>query len=710
MSVRSLLVRKHAQWLILLVFLLGATSQSANAQTVLDSTTVDTLAADSALVDTAAIAAAALNLAQQDSIAKAKADSIKVALEAVEIPEGIELPEVPEFDPTVPDIELPPLIDLSGFVRLLWEHGYRQEESFHAEQEQEYLDDSDSTDMGESAWGKLWKTKFKRPDLYVSDSCIVDTPSVMGYCPRTDLYRNTVDTCCTVKDTLLGKITTYGYHPFWVGDAWESYHFRLLSRIGYFSYAVDSKTGGHRGNLHSFSTTKMIDVAHSYGTKVDLVITCYGTEENKELLSNDAATDALINNVVAELKQAGNGAGADGVNVDFQRVPPEAKEQYVAFIEKLSKAVKKLNPNNKVSVTLPNVDWDQAYDVENLELHADYFIMMGYEFYGPRNKKAGPVSVLLSGGIWGGYSVDNSVNDYVRRGATSTKIILSVPYYGREWSSKHEYPASKKSEITNWRPYRYIKENYLMSLAVYDQNSRSNYLIFPSGKKKWTQFWYHDKQSIADRYDYVLQKNLGGAGIWALGYDNGHNELWELLREKFTLGGLRGPVVAVVEPAPVEDPVDDPGDDPLPADPDINKDSLYQVFRVVDPGILSPDTTVFQDHGTYIPPPLYSKDRIYVTNIDILEVIVLCLFILLGFGVIGFFFSMADHDVRELFWKRPQYVVAFIYIFLFAGFIVINHVFHLLNLENTRIVILVFVGVFIVLAAMSGYSRLKSSS
>ncbi|MGE3801987.1 MAG: hypothetical protein AB7H80_13280, partial [Candidatus Kapaibacterium sp.] len=30
-----------------------------------------------------------------------------------------------------------------------------------------------------------------------------------------------------------------------------------------------------------------------------------------------------------------------------------------------------------------------------------------------------------------------------------------------------------------------------------------------------------------------IQNELGGVGIWALGYDNGYTELWELLGMKF---------------------------------------------------------------------------------------------------------------------------------------------------------------------------------
>ncbi|NQX98906.1 MAG: T9SS type A sorting domain-containing protein, partial [Flavobacteriales bacterium] len=50
----------------------------------------------------------------------------------------------------------------------------------------------------------------------------------------------------------------------------------------------------------------------------------------------------------------------------------------------------------------------------------------------------------------------------------------------------------------------------------------------------WRQTFCNDKQSLAARYDIVKQMKIGGIGIWALGYDDGYTELWDLIEEKFT--------------------------------------------------------------------------------------------------------------------------------------------------------------------------------
>jgi predicted RND superfamily exporter protein len=39
--------------------------------------------------------------------------------------------------------------------------------------------------------------------------------------------------------------------------------------------------------------------------------------------------------------------------------------------------------------------------------------------------------------------------------------------------------------------------------------------------------------------DLAMSRNLRGVGLWALGYDQGHREFWQLLKDKYTTDTLR---------------------------------------------------------------------------------------------------------------------------------------------------------------------------
>ena len=37
------------------------------------------------------------------------------------------------------------------------------------------------------------------------------------------------------------------------------------------------------------------------------------------------------------------------------------------------------------------------------------------------------------------------------------------------------------------------------------------------------------------KYDLAMSQNFKGIGIWVLGYDHGHDELWQLIDENFLI-------------------------------------------------------------------------------------------------------------------------------------------------------------------------------
>ena len=47
------------------------------------------------------------------------------------------------------------------------------------------------------------------------------------------------------------------------------------------------------------------------------------------------------------------------------------------------------------------------------------------------------------------------------------------------------------------------------------------------------QVYFEDADSIRAKYKFAKTAGLAGVGIWALGYDGGYQELWELLKEEF---------------------------------------------------------------------------------------------------------------------------------------------------------------------------------
>ena len=57
--------------------------------------------------------------------------------------------------------------------------------------------------------------------------------------------------------------------------------------------------------------------------------------------------------------------------------------------------------------------------------------------------------------------------------------------------------------------------------------------MVPLSNPNWIQGWFDDSLSLSLKYDFAINNDLLGVGVWALGYDGSNPELWTLLFEKF---------------------------------------------------------------------------------------------------------------------------------------------------------------------------------
>jgi hypothetical protein len=115
---------------------------------------------------------------------------------------------------------------------------------------------------------------------------------------------------------------------------------------------------------------------------------------------------------------------------------------------------------------------------------------------------------------------------------------MGVPYYARQWPTQGQYAPSNTTGSGTAYTWRFIKinssGNYSPSNRYFEPNSFSNYYSFNSGG--WNQCFLNEVYDLGKKYDVVNRRNLGGIGIWALGYDDGFTDLWDLIADKFSDG------------------------------------------------------------------------------------------------------------------------------------------------------------------------------
>ena len=111
------------------------------------------------------------------------------------------------------------------------------------------------------------------------------------------------------------------------------------------------------------------------------------------------------------------------------------------------------------------------------------------------------------------------------------KLILGVPYYGFEWASSSNAVGANTSGTGSAKFYSEIEGLAQSYGKLWHSSSQTPWYNY--NNNGWNQGWYDDSLSLSLKYDFALFNNLKGVGIWALGYDDGRPELWDLLYNKF---------------------------------------------------------------------------------------------------------------------------------------------------------------------------------
>ncbi|MBU1167692.1 hypothetical protein KKC60_04780, partial [Patescibacteria group bacterium] len=269
----------------------------------------------------------------------------------------------------------------------------------------------------------------------------------------------------------------FGFHPYWMGDAWKNYDFDLLSTIAYFG--ADLNGNGSIGEKHDWPVTDLITTAHQNDVKVVLVAKNFSTSGIRDLLSSASNRSNAINNLVTEVKNA----SADGVNIDFEYVPEDQRNNFTTFVRDLTNTFHQEIPGSEVSLDAPAVDWNSSWDISALAAATDVLMIMGYDYHYAGGSQAGPVAPLESGNQWSNYNVTNTINSYVATaGGNKHKLLLGVPYYGYDWpTSSQSIPSGTTGRASAVR-FNTLQENIDTGSRhrLWNNDSHTPYYLYSS--------------------------------------------------------------------------------------------------------------------------------------------------------------------------------------------------------------------------------------
>jgi spore germination protein YaaH len=386
-----------------------------------------------------------------------------------------------------------------------------------------------------------------------------------------------------------------GYLPYWSYSANDPYvplRWDLLTILAWFSVNMDgSGTITDRNGWGGATTAAIVQEAHAHGVRVIVTVTNFNGAEISSIV-NDASNRQRAIESCLELMDA---HGADGINIDFEFVPKAARDGFVTFMTELTDAVRAAAPNGgpgHVSLAGPAIDWSGAYDYDVLLENTDGIMVMAYGYHWTQSTTPGPTSPLFSGDVWSSRSVSWTIDDYLTYGGSENRghVIIGLPWYGRSWKvANTDIPGVALSDGAT-RTFKAAEPEALALGKGWEEVSQSTYYHKSSGGEL-SQIWYDDGRSFEAKIAYVDEMDLGGIGIWALGYEGAYPDLWDAIDHVLAEVAPQPEVVEtapepspeVVEPQPeavepTPEPSPEPGPEPTP-------EPAADVVPDADPGI-----------------------------------------------------------------------------------------------------------------------------
>ena len=278
-----------------------------------------------------------------------------------------------------------------------------------------------------------------------------------------------------------------------------------LTYLSIFSYQVRPD-----GGLKGIDDARPIQQARENGVAPLMVITNleegagFSSELAHEILTDIGVQNTLIENILGVI----DGNNYYGLDVDFEYIYPEDRQNYVDFI---SRVVNRLRPMGyPVSVALaPKNSADQkgllyeAHDYAALGALVDHVILMTYEWgylRGPAMAVA-PINQV------------RKVLDYATSVIPSEKILMGMPNYGYDWTLPFVRGSAARI-LTN--DGAVLLAEKVGAHIRYDNISQAPFFNYYDSDGKRHEVWFDDARSIQARLQLVEIYDLGGVSYWTL--------------------------------------------------------------------------------------------------------------------------------------------------------------------------------------------------
>ena len=310
------------------------------------------------------------------------------------------------------------------------------------------------------------------------------------------------------------RVEIIGLYPFATRQPNTLPDLRLIDEVAWYSAGFNGATGNLTGRKN-WLTAAALDSAAARHCRLSLCVQSQDSRNIDSLLRDPSAQQELILEILETL----DARHAAGVNLLFDDMPPNSAPALTAFIRQLAAMLKGRGAHSyRLGIRIPPYATEDKYDLPALNQYVDRFWVDFTEY-----RRNDPAPLMPLAGI-SNSDLGTCISRYVNMSLPASKLMICLPYFGVRWTWR-----SGKWVAARSIPYKEIRSHAYRQLPAYDPLSATERLDITTGTGTLAErLWYDDEVSLAAKFEFIRQNDLGGIVIDRLGDDDGYGDLWDV--------------------------------------------------------------------------------------------------------------------------------------------------------------------------------------